>query len=157
MSKAHSFTITETTTSDMARAFMRFQFRQPLVIGTYALMLLLSVYIGYSFRNAWYGVAYAILAFGLLPWSRYHNLQKRFKASFPVGSTITATLKSKALALELPQASSKISYDVFRDIIEQGEYLVLRQRVSKLCVVLPRALFPDEVLDELKAHIVSPR
>jgi|GEM_PF-3272459 len=157
MSKAHSFTITETTTGDMARAFMRFQFRQPLVIVTYALMLLLSVYIGYSFRNIWYGVAYAVMAFGLLPWSRYRNLQKRFKASFPVGSTITATLKSKELALELPQASSKISYDVFRDIIEQGEYLVLRQRVSKLCVVLPRALFPDEVLDELKAHITSPR
>ncbi len=153
MSKARSFTITETTASDMARAFLRFQFRQPVVVVTYALMLIFSIYVGFAFHSLFYAVGYAVLAFVLLPWSRYKKLQQRFKIAFPVGSKITATLNTTELVLGMPQASSKIAYDVFRSAAEQGEFIVLRQRASKICVILPRPLFPGDDLEQLRSKL----
>jgi len=155
MSKAHSFTITETTASDMARAFLGFQFRQPLVAVTYLVMLAFSIYIGFALQSVWYALSYAVLAFVVLPWSRYHNIRKRFKMIFPVGSSIAATLGAKELAIVMPKATSKIAYSVFKNVTEQGNFLVLRQKASKVCIILPRELFTDAGLDKLKANINS--
>ncbi|SRR6266568_2056892 len=155
MSKSYSFTTSETTASDMARAFFKFQLSLPSILIIYLSAFCVGIYIAVALRSVVYAIAYEMVTLFGLPYLTYRKLRKRLQAIFVPGAKLSASFTDTTLHLSTPLATSDTAYSLFRKIIVQKEFVILRPKASSIYIILPRALFPDAELAALQAHITA--
>ncbi len=155
MSKSYSFTTSETTASDMARAFFKFQLRLPSILIIYLSAFCVGIYIAVALRSVVYAIIYEAVTLLGLPYLTYRKLKKRLQTTFVPGAKLSASFTDTTLHLSTPFATSDTAYSLFRKIIVQKEFVILRPKASGIYIILPRALFPDDELAALRARITS--
>ncbi len=155
MSKSYSFTSSETTAGDMARAFFKFQLRLPSILIIYLSAFCVGIYIAMALNSLVYGIIYEIVVLLALPYFSYRKLRNRLQATFAPGAKLSASFTDTALHLSTPLATSDTAYSLFRAVVVQKDFVILRPKASGIYIILPRALFPDDELAAMQAHVAA--
>lgn len=148
--------------ADAARSFGRgARRRRGLWAWLAVVTLLVGVYVSTGIdarlspaaRLAW-GVAWAA-AFGALAtavvWAVVGRLNRRwFRQRLRPGDELTSSFGPTALELGSPLSRHELRYEGLDSVQRVGDWVHLRQVGSRVTMLWPAALFPDEELDRLR-------
>ena len=89
------------------------------------------------------------IVLGLLPLLVYLQTRRRLEKALPVGSVLRSGFGKDAFVISEPDATSTIRYTVFRSPRVRGEFIVLRQRLTRQDVFYPAQLFPESARERI--------
>lgn len=100
------------------------------------------------------GAAVVVVLLVAVPGALLVRIRRQLSAQLPAGTVCRAGLGPDVLWLESPHGSSETSYRAFRGVQVRGEFVVLEHR-SNVRTIYSRALFPGDVVDELRARVAA--
>lgn len=146
---------------DAAKAFLKFQIARPAVLLPYAIIVLALVLLAWensvhasSFSLPFMVFAIVFVTVILLSTAlRARGLAKQLSNNAPAGGIYEVQLTDTTLTTLTPVASSTVRYTYYESVREQGNFLFLKVRGSRIRSIVPRALYSDEALAFLKSKL----
>jgi hypothetical protein len=102
-----------------------------------------------------WGLAWAVVVMGTILTLSYVATRRRFARQLPAGMALESAFEADVVVLRAPHTESRVAFAGIDRARRSGDWVLLRQRRSRVISCWPAALFPADELARLQ-HAISP-
>jgi hypothetical protein len=164
-----SFTTSDGYVQDLVRTFVAYTYSRPRGFLTLVLAIVIGGLAGYeisttrshepagvNINTVVVTVVVIALALGAGILLSVRRLRRQFTATIPLNSTYTIWLRDSDLRLRGPLSESTVAYRAYESVETRGDFVLLKNRGSRVRVLLPAQLFTPESLAYLREKVGQP-
>jgi hypothetical protein len=162
-----SFTVGPDFPSNLARASFRYLLLSPAGLGRVliiAAVLAVAAYLTFArSKDAALALPISLLGFvglvvlmGIATAVGFVVERRRFRDRIPAGSEFAVGFRENTILMRSPMDTAEVAFDKYQSFETTGDFVVLRQRSSRILNFLPAECFTPESLGYLREKIPLP-
>jgi hypothetical protein len=140
-----SFTVGPDFPSNLARASFRYLLLSPAGLGR---VLIIAAVLAVA--------AYLVVLMGIATAVGFVVERRRFRDRIPAGSEFAVGFRENTILMRSPMDTAEVAFDKYQSFETTGDFVVLRQRSSRILNFLPAECFTPESLGYLREKIPLP-